>query len=67
MAENVDAQLKRMSQDLKEIIEHLNTSNGLADTSDPVRILCTPYCYTVQEEAVLTTREREVFIKLIGY
>ncbi|XP_046704829.1 nucleoporin 62 like isoform X2 [Silurus meridionalis] len=35
LAENVDAQLKRMSQDLKEIIEHLNTSNGLADTSDP--------------------------------
>lgn len=37
LAENVDAQLKRMSQDLKEIIEHLNTSSGPADTSDPVR------------------------------
>ncbi|CAI5656065.1 unnamed protein product [Oreochromis niloticus] len=35
LAENVDAQLKRMSQDLKEIIEHLNTSSGPADTSDP--------------------------------
>ena len=38
LAENVDAQLKRMSQDLKEIIEHLNTSSGPSDTSDPVRI-----------------------------
>lgn len=37
LAENVDAQLKRMSQDLKEIIEHLNTSGGPSDTSDPVR------------------------------
>jgi nuclear pore complex protein Nup62 len=37
LAENVDAQLKRMSQDLKEIIEHLNTSSGPSDTSDPVR------------------------------
>uniref|UniRef100_A0A8C2BXW6 Nuclear pore glycoprotein p62 n=1 Tax=Cyprinus carpio TaxID=7962 RepID=A0A8C2BXW6_CYPCA len=36
LAENVDAQLKRMSQDLKEIIEHLNTSSGPADTADPV-------------------------------
>ncbi|KAI5104961.1 nuclear pore glycoprotein p62 [Silurus meridionalis] len=40
LAENVDAQLKRMSQDLKEIIEHLNTSNGLADTSDPLQQIC---------------------------
>ncbi|MCI4379784.1 hypothetical protein PGIGA_G00232360 [Pangasianodon gigas] len=40
LAENVDAQLKRMSQDLKEIIEHLNTSNSLADTSDPLQQIC---------------------------
>ncbi|XP_034418421.1 nuclear pore glycoprotein p62-like [Cyclopterus lumpus] len=39
-AENVDAQLKRMSQDLKEIIEHLNTSSGPADTSDPLQQIC---------------------------
>lgn len=38
LAENVDAQLKRMSQDLKEIIEHLNTSSGPADSSDPVSV-----------------------------
>nr|7TBL_k2 Chain k2, NUP62 CCS2 [Homo sapiens]7TBM_k2 Chain k2, NUP62 CCS2 [Homo sapiens] len=25
LAENIDAQLKRMAQDLKEVIEHLNT------------------------------------------
>ncbi|XP_061563237.1 nuclear pore glycoprotein p62-like [Cololabis saira] len=40
LAENVDAQLKRMSQDLKEIIEHLNTSSGPADTSDPLQQIC---------------------------
>lgn len=36
LAENIDAQLKRMAQDLKDITEHLNTSRGPADTSDPV-------------------------------
>ncbi|KAJ8266445.1 hypothetical protein GJAV_G00130510 [Gymnothorax javanicus] len=40
LAENVDAQLKRMSQDLKDIIEHLNTSSGPADTSDPLQQIC---------------------------
>uniref|UniRef100_A0A3B5K5D7 Nuclear pore glycoprotein p62 n=1 Tax=Takifugu rubripes TaxID=31033 RepID=A0A3B5K5D7_TAKRU len=40
LAENVDAQLKRMSQDLKEIIEHLNTSSGPADSSDPLQQIC---------------------------
>lgn len=40
LAENVDAQLKRMSQDLKEIIEHLNTSSGPADTTDPLQQIC---------------------------
>uniref|UniRef100_A0A8C7LEN6 Nuclear pore glycoprotein p62 n=1 Tax=Oncorhynchus kisutch TaxID=8019 RepID=A0A8C7LEN6_ONCKI len=40
LAENVDAQLKRMSQDLKEIIEHLNTSSGPADNSDPLQQIC---------------------------
>ncbi|XP_073777582.1 nucleoporin 62 like isoform X2 [Danio rerio] len=40
LAENVDAQLKRMSQDLKEIIEHLNTSSGPADTADPLQQIC---------------------------
>ncbi|MGH0158013.1 UNVERIFIED_CONTAM: hypothetical protein FKN15_057688 [Acipenser sinensis] len=36
LAENIDAQLKRMSQDLKEIIEHVNTSSSSSETSDPV-------------------------------
>ncbi|XP_030650215.1 nucleoporin 62 like [Chanos chanos] len=40
LAENVDAQLKRMSQDLKEIIEHLNTSSGPPDTTDPLQQIC---------------------------
>ncbi|TSL89850.1 Transcriptional regulator ATRX [Bagarius yarrelli] len=60
LAENVDAQLKRMSQDLKEIIEHLNTSNRLADTSDPnklnllhsgdAEISSAPYCKEMSTE-----------------
>ncbi|XP_057569114.1 nuclear pore glycoprotein p62 [Hippopotamus amphibius kiboko] len=40
LAENIDAQLKRMAQDLKDIIEHLNTSGGPADTSDPLQQIC---------------------------
>ncbi|KAG8509324.1 Nuclear pore glycoprotein p62, partial [Galemys pyrenaicus] len=35
-AENIDAQLKQMTQDLKDIIEHLNSFGGPADTNDPV-------------------------------
>ena len=37
LADNIDAQLKRMVQDLKEIIDHLNTSNSQQDGTDPVR------------------------------
>ncbi|PKK24563.1 nucleoporin 62kDa C-terminal like, partial [Columba livia] len=40
LAENIDAQLKRMAQDLKDITEHLNTSRGPADTSDPLQQIC---------------------------
>ncbi|KAG5264032.1 hypothetical protein AALO_G00271390 [Alosa alosa] len=40
LAENVDAQLKRMSQDLKEIIEHLNTSSGPGESTDPLQQIC---------------------------
>jgi len=36
LAENLDAQLKRMSEDLKEVIAHLNSGNRGADTTDPV-------------------------------
>lgn len=35
-AENIDVQLKQMSEDLKEIIEHLNDSNRSQDNSDPI-------------------------------
>jgi hypothetical protein len=38
MAENMDTQLKQMSEDLKEIIEHLNETNQTQDTSDPVSL-----------------------------
>ncbi|KAM6413436.1 nuclear pore glycoprotein p62-like [Rhynochetos jubatus] len=40
LAENIDAQLKCMAQDLKDITEHLNTSRGPADTSDPLQQIC---------------------------
>lgn len=36
MAETIDSQLKRMVQDLKEIIEHMNTSNTPRDSTDPM-------------------------------
>ena len=36
LAENIDAQLKRMVQDLKEIIDHLNTANSSQDSNYPV-------------------------------
>ncbi|KAK4885126.1 hypothetical protein RN001_001397 [Aquatica leii] len=36
LAENIDTQLKQMSEDLKEIIEHLNESNKAQELSDPV-------------------------------
>ena len=37
LAESIDAQLKRMAEDIKEIIEHVNTANKTQDESDPVR------------------------------
>ncbi|XP_041466598.1 nuclear pore glycoprotein p62-like isoform X1 [Lytechinus variegatus] len=36
MSESIDSQLKRMVQDLKEIIDHMNTSNTSMDQTDPV-------------------------------
>lgn len=36
LAETLDAQLQRMSDDLREVIEHLNTTNKNQDESDPV-------------------------------
>ena len=37
MAKDIDGQLKQMVQDLKTIIDHLNTSNTQQqDTDDPV-------------------------------
>lgn len=36
LAESLDTQLKQMSEDLKEIIEHLNEANRSQDTSDPI-------------------------------
>ncbi|XP_078324202.1 uncharacterized protein LOC111127431 isoform X1 [Crassostrea virginica] len=37
LAENIDAQLKRMLSDLKEIIDHLNSSNINQDQNDPIQ------------------------------
>ena len=36
LSENLDAQLKRMSEDLKEVIAHLNLGNRGSDSADPV-------------------------------
>nr|XP_004659020.2 nucleoporin-62 C-terminal-like protein isoform X2 [Jaculus jaculus] len=40
LAENIDAELKRMSQDLKDIIVHLNTLGSPADTTEPLQQIC---------------------------
>lgn len=50
MAENMDTQLKQMSEDLKEIIEHLNETNRTQDTSDPVSYSTNNFCrYTLKD------------------
>lgn len=36
LAENLDTQLRQMSEDLKEVIEHLNEANKVQDTTDPI-------------------------------
>ncbi|XP_013147916.1 PREDICTED: nuclear pore glycoprotein p62 [Papilio polytes] len=36
LAENLDTQLRQMSEDLKEVIEHLNETNRSQDTNDPI-------------------------------
>jgi len=36
MVENLDTQLKQMSEDLKEIIDNLNEANKGQDTTDPI-------------------------------
>ena len=44
LAESLDAQLKRMGQDLKEIIERLNSANTKPDPDDPVSVGLTVGC-----------------------
>ena len=40
MAESIDAQLKRMTDDLKEVIDHLNTGTGAGDKNkEPVSFI----------------------------
>lgn len=36
LAENLDTQLRQMSEDLKEVIEHLNEANKLQNPNDPI-------------------------------
>ncbi|XP_065771485.1 nucleoporin-62 C-terminal-like protein isoform X1 [Muntiacus reevesi] len=40
LAENVDAQLKQITQDLKDIIEYLNIFESPADSTDPLQQIC---------------------------
>ena len=37
MAENIDSELKRMAQDLKEIIDQMNSANSSQDEESTVR------------------------------
>ncbi|XP_012606370.1 nucleoporin-62 C-terminal-like protein [Microcebus murinus] len=37
LAENIDTQLKGMAQDLKDIIDHLNSFENPSDTTDPLQ------------------------------
>ena len=49
MAKDVDGQLKQMVQDLKSIIDHLNTANTQQqDSDDPVS-----YCYLVMMPVIV--------------
>lgn len=36
LAEGIDAQLKRMAEDLREMIEHVNAANKVQDANDPM-------------------------------
>nr|CAD7591765.1 unnamed protein product [Timema genevievae] len=40
LAQNIDTQMKQMSEDLKEIIEYLNESNRTQDANDPMGQIC---------------------------
>ncbi|OBS79152.1 hypothetical protein A6R68_18476, partial [Neotoma lepida] len=40
LAEHIDAELKRMSQDLKDIIVHLNSHGSLDDAPEPLQQIC---------------------------
>ncbi|XP_044522591.1 nuclear pore glycoprotein p62 [Gracilinanus agilis] len=40
LAETIDAQLKRMARDLKDVIEHLNAAGGPPDAADPLQQVC---------------------------
>ncbi|KAI4554890.1 hypothetical protein MJG53_020189 [Ovis ammon polii x Ovis aries] len=40
LAENVDAQMKQMTQDLKDITEYLNIFESPADSTDPLQWIC---------------------------
>lgn len=36
LAENIDSQLKNMALDLREVVEHINSTSAPADTSNPI-------------------------------
>jgi nuclear pore complex protein Nup62 len=39
LAETVDSQLKQMSSDLRQIVEHINASNSKQDSADPLVLI----------------------------
>ena len=56
LAENLDGQLARMGDDLKEIISHLNTSAKSQDSKDPVYQIgkVTKNIYSSEAKIILT-------------
>lgn len=61
LAKDIDGQLKQMVQDLKSIIDHLNTSNTQQqDTDDPVSSMCSLSTMPKLVPRVPMEREEEI-------
>lgn len=61
MAENLDSQLKQMSDDLKEVIEHLNEATKTQELQDPVSkvsFLLVFFCTLFYTTANITTHQK---------
>lgn len=61
MAENLDSQLKQMSEDLKEVVEHLNESNKNQELSNPVSLHLFICSYLLNNVSFLDNADWEDF------